>query len=161
MRKPRFLATFVVDLRFLIGNRRTMKKSYFILSLIVGVVAMLSCNGKTDEELLTQRVDSFAVHYYNWQLEKCMYQVTAESKHKLEFLASNISQADVDSLKQAETGATYEIDDITMEGRDATVKLHVFDYFEAKEIGQPLQKTDECIVTLHLVKNGNAWKVEL
>ncbi len=161
MRKPRFLATFAPDLRFLIGNRLIMKKSFFILSLIVGIAMMFSCKGKTDEELLTQRVDSFAVHYYNWQLEKCMYQVTAESRHKLEFLATNISQTDVDWLRSSETGATYEIDDITMEGREATVRLHVFDYFEAKEIGQPLHKTDECFVTLHLVKIGNAWKVEL
>lgn len=138
-----------------------MKKPFFILTLFVGIVSMFSCKGKTDEELLIQRVDSFAVHYYNWQLGKCMQQVTPESKHKLEFAASNMTQSDVDLLKTAETGATYEIEDVSINGSEATVQLRVYDYFEAKDINQPLQKTDESQVQLHLVKNGENWQVEL
>ena len=108
-----------------------------------------------------QRVDSFATHYYNWQLEKCVSQVTPESKRKLELMATNMTQEDVDILKSAETVASYEIENIDINGSEATVNIHVYDYYSAIEIDKPLQLTEQSRHSLHLVKSASTWKVEL
>lgn len=75
---------------------------WILLAAVSGMMMMAGSSCKhelSEEEQLRMDADSFAVNYYNWHFEKALRFCTPESEKWLRFTASNVHQADVDSLR--------------------------------------------------------------
>lgn len=136
---------------------------HFILAIlsVLTLTTVFSCNEKTTEETIVERVDSFATHYYNWQYTDCIPYITEGSIKYLKYLATNVTQADVDLLRNSEQDATIEISDLRIQGDSiAFATIEVNDVYATDTIGHPAHKYDSATAELKLVKQGKMWFID-
>lgn len=105
--------------------------------------------------------DSFSVAYFNWQFGKAIPYVSGGSGRWLQYAASQVDEADIDSLRAMTEGAQCEITDI--DGSDslltATIRVRHFLAFDSIEGARHVK--DEAVFPLHLTRESGTWKVKL
>lgn len=107
--------------------------------------------------------DSFAVNYYNWHFEKALRFCTPESEKWLRFAASNVHQADVDSLRAKNEDAQIELGDIEWQDNDslATIEIKVSDFLQMDTIGKVARLTEKANFCLSMVRRNGRWMVRM
>lgn len=139
-----------------------MKKPFYIIFAIFVIGSIVSCREKEVEEVVGERVDSFAVHYFNWQFEKCLPYVTADSKKFLELEATNVSEGNVELLRAAESDATIEINGFNLEDDDnAVVNLTIHNYIAADTIGRAAKFHKSGTAEVNVVRVEGKWYVDM
>jgi len=139
-----------------------MKHIFFVFLSVFALLSIFSCEQKSAEEIVEERVDSFAVHYFNWQYAKCVKYVTPESKKFLELASTNVTENNIEMLRSVEEDAAVDIDDIIYESENsATVQLTVHNFLMADSIGSSAKFHEKGTTELKLVKNANKWYVDL
>lgn len=134
------------------------------ISIFLFVCALLvdfsSC-GQDNEEELHETADSFAVAYFNYQFVKAVKYATPESRQWLSYIASQVSQEDVDSLRNMEQGAECETGHIAANDSIATVEVSVRNFMDMDSIGKGPHMVEQARFRLPLVYRNNKWMVDL
>jgi len=151
----------------MIANFKTIiRLGLAFVAACIGLVATTNCGGKasTDERSLLLRADSFVVAYYNGLYHEAARFVAPSSMPRLRFIASQITQADVDVIRQREEPLSYEVVATTIEHDScAQVELQLHNAFTIDSIGQPGTISAEQTTTLNFVfdKEQQLWFVSL
>lgn len=135
-----------------------------ILMIQACYLTLTSCDiHKGSESQLKDDIDSFATYYYNWHFEQAAAYCTPESKRWLKFAASNVHQADIDSLRAKATDALVEVDDVVFHDDDttATVAIHVKNFLQMDSIGQVAHPVSEATFQLPMVLRHDKWWIHL
>ncbi len=149
--------------------RTLLNKSFMALAAVaaVAVAGSFLCTGcsshEGDEDQLREDADSFATYYYNWHFDRALRFCTPESEPWLRYMASNVTQEDVDSLRAKEEDATVEIGDITYhgEGDSATVTVNVSNFLQMDSIGKAPHHIGSASFSLPAVIHEGRWKVRM
>ena len=140
------------------------KYIYAVILLFVSTIKLTSsCQRISNSNDITIVADSFATNFYNWKLEKALKYCTAESKTQISFLASNISEKDIELINQRNEDASIEITNTGMleEGIKARISMKIYNSFKMKDINSDVQLNKERDVTINLIKTNEGWKVDL
>ena len=134
-----------------------------ILLFVITINLTSSCQRISNSNDITIVADSFATNFYNWRLEKALKYCTAESKTQISFLASNISEEDIELINQRNEDASIEITNTGMleEGIKARISMKIYNSFKMKDINNEVQLNKERDVTFNLIKSNEGWKVDL
>ena len=134
-----------------------------ILLFVITINLTSSCQRISNSNDITIVADSFATNFYNWRLEKALKYCTAESKTQISFLASNISEEDIELINQRNEDASIEITNTGMleEGIKARISIKIYNSFKMKDINSDIQLNKERDVTINLIKTNEGWKVDL
>lgn len=121
---------------------------------------LLSC-GSDKEEQVNDVAENFAKEYFNWRYCEAMPYVTAESSEQMKFLASNVTEDDVQLLRSMESGAEITIEDSRVADGDsvAYVNVAIENFCHADTIGRPARLNESAKATLMLVHRGEKWQV--
>ena len=141
--------------------RKYIFSAAFLLTTIISF--MSSCQRITNSNDITVVADSFATNFYNWRLEKAFKYCTEESKTQICYLASNISEEDVELINQKNEDASIEITNTEMleEGIKVRISIKIYNSFKMKDINSYVQLNKERDVTINLIKTNEGWKVDL
>ena len=140
------------------------KYIYAVILLFVSTINLTSsCQRISNSNDITIVADSFATNFYNWRLEKALKYCTAESKTQISFLASNISEKDIELINQRNEDASIEITNTGMleESIKARISMKIYNSFKMKDINSDIQLNKERDVTINLIKTNEGWKVDL
>ena len=149
--------------------KRTFAKTSFqtILGLsFMGMttMALSTCqHHEGSEDQLIEYADSFATLYYNWHFEQALKYCTSESEKWLIYAASNVHQADIDSLRAKEEDATIEHGDILYYDNDttATIDITAKNFLQMDSIGQVAHLVYEANFTIPMVLRHGKWMVRM
>lgn len=138
-----------------------MKKTrYFFLTLLFASLC-LSCTNNSAHGQAEDVAEAFAENYFNWHLKECKNLVTPESAKMLSYIASNVTEADIDMLHSLEEDATVEVTNCELENDTiGLAEVSVFNALLRDTIGTAAKKHAEAMTTLRLVKRGK-WQVDL
>lgn len=127
--------------------------------LLVSTLSLFSCSNSNREQIASV-AGAFATSYFNWDYAGCMPNVTGESAKYLKFLATNVTDGDIERLRSMENGADVEVEKETFADNDTVVavKVKVSGFCHADTIGRPSRLCDEAEATLRLVKRGEKWQ---
>lgn len=108
--------------------------------LCAPIALLISCDFTTGEgrEAVEKTAMAWAEAYFNYDFSGAEKYVTPESQKWLSFAASNVSQDDIDELRQKKEGATISVDDYE-ECNDSTavVTMEVNGFLLRDTIGRP------------------------
>ena len=142
-----------------------MRKYIFSATLLLATIIsfMSSCQRISNSNDITIVADSFATNFYNWRLAKAFKYCTAESKTQISYLASNISEEDVELINKKNEDASIEITNTEMleGGLKARISMKIYNSFKMKDINSDVQLNKERDVTINLIKTNEGWKVDL
>ena len=142
-----------------------MRKYIFSATLLLATIISLmsSCQNISNSNDITIVADSFATNFYNWRLEKAFKYCTVESKTQISYLASNISEEDVELINKRDEDASIEITntEILEGGIKARISMKIYNSFKMKDINSDVQLNKERDVTINLIKTNEGWKVDL
>lgn len=139
-----------------------MKIPFLTVICILFFVACSKNYKSEDEENITHITDNFAEQYFNFNLKQALTLCTPESEKWIRFMASNITQEDIDVLKEKEDDATCETDEITyINDTSAYVKCHIYNVMKIDTIGQPGKVSEHEIYNINVVKRGGKWMVKM
>lgn len=130
--------------------------------LVIGNMGVASCR-QSEEEQLTEVVDSFSATYFNWQFHRSVAFCTPESRRWLSYMASQVGQRDVDRLRAHPEGAAYEIGEVayTPGISTATAVVTVSHFLAMDTIGAEPQLVERAWFAVPLVLRGGRWRVSL
>ena len=122
-----------------------------------------SCGNRTNNEQAAACADSFAVNYFNWNFNRAARFCTPESVRWLQFAASQVTQADIDTLRAKAHGVDVEINDVTIDDDEsrADIRLTVTDFMAPAAIGHGAEATDKQTFKLTAVRVGDGWKIRM
>ena len=136
------------------------KTTYFFLSLLFASMC-LSCTNNPANGQVNDVAEAFAKNYFNWHFNECKSLVTPESAKILSYVASNVTEADIDMLHSLEEDATIELMNCEIENDTiGLAEVYVFNALLRDTIGTTAKKHAESVTTLRLVKRGK-WQVDL
>ena len=142
-----------------------MRKYVFSATLLLATIISFisSCQRISNSNDMTIVADSFATNFYNWRLEKAFKYCTAESKTQISYLASNISEKDIELINKRNEDASIEITNTEMQegGVKARISMKIYNSFKMKDINSDVQLNKERDVTINLIKTNGGWKVDL
>ena len=138
-----------------------MKRIGFILPSVV-FMAACSVDGGERMENVARVATDFAESYINYDFSKDQKQMTAESTKWISFVASNITQEDVDMLNTRESGAEVIVEECqALNDTTCEVLLTVDNYMSPDSIGRPLQLRHDDDYRLTLVFRDGRWQVRM
>lgn len=138
-----------------------MTKSRTILFLLFLILISLnSCKEKNQEEKPIEDVKAFATAYFNWDFPHASKYVKPEAQEWLSFLASQITEEDITTLKEKEEEATIEVEDIEFNSTNtsATSTISVDNYLLMDSIGKRPIICEHSVYTIQIIKENNSWK---
>lgn len=145
-----------------------MKNISITITIFVVIISLhisYSCSdGIHTEEIdkATNVVDSFAGHYFNLELKASQSFCTPESNLWLSFLASNISQEDIDVINEQEEPANTDIDNIELTSdTSATATCTAKNFLKLDTLGRTGRIIDEEKYMINLVKRNGKWLVKM
>lgn len=139
-----------------------MKHLFFAFLSVIIILSAYSCKERETVEIIHERVDSFAVKYFNWQYPQCVKYVTPESKKFLEMLSTNVTENNVEMLRSFAEDATIYIDDIMLiDDNNAKASVTIHNYLAADSIGRDIKLHEEGSAELKLVRKAEAWYVDM
>ncbi len=130
---------------------------------LVFLVTVGSCGNRTNDEQAAACADSFAVNYFNWNFNGAARFCTPESVRWLQFAASQVTQADIDTLRAKAHGADVEVADVAMSDDEscADIRVTVTDFMVPAAIGQGAEATAKQTFKLMAVRIGDDWKIRM
>lgn len=136
--------------------------SYSIaLSAILLAVSLLSCHQEDEDERTRQCAESFTNAYFNFKYTTACQYVTPESRKWVSFIASNLSQKDLDVINSQEDTSSCDVSEIEMINDTlATASISVSNCYvtQAMDSGSVAKEVN---IQLELHKRDNKWLVHL
>ncbi len=134
--------------------------------LFIGLLSLtLACNNSKEtsqKDDLLVIVDSFLTCYFNYDLLGANGFVHPESKKWITFLASNIHQEDLDSLKTFMQEPSYEIKDVQyINDSLALVRCKASCVYELSQIGATSNIVKSAEYSFNMVKVNNKWLIKM
>ena len=143
----------------------TSVKTILGLSCTALIVLCLSAchHHEGSQEQLVEYADSFSIHFYNWHFEQALKYCTPESEMWLRYAASNVHQADIDSLRAKDEDATIECDDIHYDDNDstATIVITAKNFLQMDSIGEVAHRIDEATISIPMILRHGKWMVKM
>lgn len=123
-------------------------------------ILLVSC-GSDKKEQVNDVAEAFAKEYFNWHYCEAMPYVTAESSEQMKFLASNVTEDDVQMLRSMESGAEIKIEDCNITDGDsvAYVNVTIDNFCHADTIGRAASLHESANATLMLKHRDDKWQV--
>lgn len=135
----------------------------FIVPICFSTV--LSCKhatNKSELKAISETADNFVEHYFNFDLIATRNLCTKESTKWLSFLASNITQEDINILKEQDKAATYVTLSVKNTSDTTAIAIYkVMDFLMIDTLGHPGVITDEAFYKVNLVKRDGRWLVKM
>lgn len=142
-----------------ISPRRIACLAAVLMLLIAAIAVPKDCHDDDTEEL-EATVDSFATHFFNWQFQQALPYCTPDSRKWMRYMASQVSQADVDTLRNLPEGASVKIEDIDrQDDSTAVASITVKNFLPMDTLGTVAAPCPEARFQLPLTRNGKGWKV--
>lgn len=141
-----------------------MKKLMLLHGLAVLLLLTASCNGEpAGNDRLRADADSFATCYFNWQFQKAAGYADDSSSVWIEYMASQVHQADVGILRDMQRGACVSIGDIEWRDNDsmAYVDLTIENFAHIDTIGKAAHIVGMAKVTIPMRYSNGRWKAML
>lgn len=132
------------------------------LFTLIMLFLLTCCTLSSKEKDLKQTAESFALNLYSWQLDHAMSQCTPSSKKAIQFLASNLSEQDVALIQAQEAYPEVEVsfDNPQKEDTLVTIYIKVQGALLMKQLGKPLQPTDNAYFSVNMIYKYNEWKAD-
>lgn len=124
------------------------------------VVAAWACTGRKDgSEQADEAALRWGAAYFNYDLKEAARLSTPESRKWIEFVASNMTEGDVELLRSLDEEPAVELYECVQENDSTwTVGLDVSHFVEPDTIGQPGRLTEEGDFRVTVVsRNGRAY----
>ena len=134
------------------------------IGVLFAAVAVTGCesSGTPSGDALQQQAEAFGEAWYNWRYNEAAKLVTPESMKWVEFMASNVSQDDLDALASEDANTDVAVDGIQQEDDTvAIVRYVVEDYMSPGHIGERPVLIDECEREVRFVKRSGQWLASL
>src|SRR5574344_1506204 len=140
-----------------------MKYINICLLLMASLFAGCGNSPKGGEDSVETDVKAFADAYFNYEFPKAAKYCTPESERWLRYASSNVHQADVEVLRNAEEGASIKVDDIIYNDDDSTgyACITVNNYLRIDTIGKAGRMIDEGKFKLPMILRNNKWTVRM
>lgn len=108
-------------------------------------------------------VTSWADAYFNYDYEEALKYTTPESEKWIRFAASNITEKDVDFIRQQGNKASAEVQSRQIAEGDTvgTVDIRVSNYVQLGAIGKENKVVNEGIFSIRVVKRSGKWQVRM
>ena len=138
-----------------------MKKLIFVLSCLF----LWSCSNDKpqNEDQAKECAQNFAEAFYNFNFNEARKYCSEESVPNLTFYVSNITRADIDSIRKVEEKPTVKVEKVVRYENDsiakATCKLK--NVYMLHSIGQHGKLMDKVKVDLILVLHKGVWKIRM
>ncbi len=133
--------------------------------MIIFASCLAACQQKVDgtQEQLTETIDSFAYHYFNYHLPQALRFCTPESEKWIRFVASNMKQADVDLLRNQEEEAEIvaDVPEVSETDTLADIQLTVKNHLMKDSIGKPGHFANKVQYDILAVKHQGKWLIRL
>lgn len=135
-----------------------------VFSIITTVFLISACSNltHTSSDEIEQNVTAWADAYFNYHFDQASTLVTAESRQWLQYAASNVHEADVELLRQAEQGASITVNDIYQDNdTSAQATITVENYLRMDTIGNAGQMIPQATFIIPLVLRNNRWMIRM
>lgn len=138
-----------------------MKRTFTIFVLIC--MLAVSCNNNDkDKAMAKQCAENFSKEYFNFKYVDAMKYTTGDSKRVLQFCASNMSQQNIDSLKNVTDTPTINVSHLKIiDDSTGTFKVNVDNGIYFDTIGGNLSRDKHRTFCFNLSKSGGKWKVRM
>lgn len=130
---------------------------------LLAICLFFSCkNNAEEEEQLRVCVKDFGDAYFNLNLHKALKLCTQESGSWIGYLATNLTQADLNVLNAVEEASVSEVENVIMTCDSlATATIMVNHYLNLGDIGQTATLAHDGRFRINLVKREGRWKVKM
>ncbi|MFA4047440.1 hypothetical protein HPS54_04255 [Prevotella sp. PCHR] len=141
-------------------------KYHFLILFLLSLTAVLSCNklrtnGNDETETIKSVVSDFSYSYFNYRFNDAVKLCTEDMKKTISYVATNINEEDITSLRDKETAATCEAGDIVLVNDScAEAECVVNDYYVKENIGETGKITNKSECRIMLIKNNGKWRVK-
>lgn len=134
-----------------------------VLACPLAAVVMGCASGDKDREEAEAAALAFANAYFNYDFDEAAKFCTEDSRRWLAFAASNVYGADVEVLRNMDTGATADVTDVDFSDGDSTAvaTVEVANFMQRDTIGKAGRVIDEAEFALTLVRSDGRWKVRM
>lgn len=137
-----------------------MKTKWFVA---VAMILLVACGSSSDaDESIRKNAVAFADSYFNLDFHAALDLSTSESRKWICYVASNVSEADLEVLRSYGHDATVNVERVEVIGDTAAVvKLSVDGFLCTDSIGRPGHIVDGAIFSLPMVRRGDRWLVRM
>jgi len=135
----------------------------FVVLIMFSLSMMVACSNEKAESVksVEQKALAFAEAYYSYDLRTASQLATPEASRQFMFIASNITQEDINALNsQAEGPAIEVVDCQPVSDTLWRARLTVSHYMEMDSIDGPMRLRDEGEAELTLVLRDRKWLVK-
>lgn len=142
-------------------HHQTLYSLYLCLASF-SLFSLTSCDAphKGEEDQLKETVDTFASAYFNWHYNDALQLVDSASRKWIIYAASNVHQADIDSLRAMPEGATFHIKDIDYTSDSTAVAFVTVKNFLAMDtIGTASHTVESAKFALSLKYKKEKWHI--
>lgn len=132
------------------------------LKLCFAVALLASCDlAMSGDEAARKTAVAWADAYFNCDFHEAEEYCTAESGKWLRFAASNVTEQDLQLLR--ERNAVAEAEEYFPVANDTlrVVRLKVKNYLSPKALGAPSQMADEGTFSVTVVQRDGQWRVKM
>lgn len=138
-----------------------MRRLFYSTLISVFLTSLLAGCGKSTEsekDAMTAVADSFACALYNFNYGKAIALCDSDSRKAIYFLCANLTEKDMEVIRNARQGASVHISDAECE-EDSTgyVTITVNDFFSKDSIGSTGTIKKEISYRLPLKKEDGRW----
>ena len=140
-----------------------MQKRPFYIIFTLATLCFSACGGNNNNNNeIEVTASDFAQAYFNYDFRKAAELATDDSRKWLEFEASNITDGDIQTLREAEQGATVEVTSSKTEGDEATVEISANNFLYTDSIGKPGRMMEGKVIVVKLKKQADGkWRVRM
>ena len=136
---------------------------YYLLSFLVFLLTGCQLiNGKS-ENSIDEPLTNWADAYFNFHYQDALEYMTPESGKWIRFAASNITEQDVEFIKNQDKNAHVEIIERHMMAGDTTcsARISVSNFIELGGFGQENKQVDNAEFQVILVHRDGKWLVKM
>ena len=129
---------------------------------------IISCGSSHDgkeEDAATECAENFARAFYNLQYKESLDYTTPESERFVRYQAAIITEKDVETVRNADEGATISIESFDWESPDADtsaiISIQVENFLKLDSIQSLGHIEEKEAQQLRVVKRDGKWRVDL
>lgn len=144
-----------------------MRHMFFLTTLLLAVfccfllILPFSSRANSDKQL-TSCADSFAQSFFRWQFQKSSTYCDESSQRWLRYMASQVTQDDIDSLKATESDVECTLGGFSFDNDSmASIEVHVSNYFRMDSLDKITLVKGESEYNFQMVRTNGFWRIRL
>lgn len=138
-----------------------MKNLFFstIIILFTTVIFANCGNDSNDNEQIIEVCDSFSCQYFTWHFPDAMKFADDNGKLWLQFMSSNVHNADLEVIDSTTVMPQFSISDINVYGDSAIAVAELSNVILMDTLGKRAHFNEKARRTIILKKTDDTWKV--